>query len=163
MTARRIALDAKDLETRLPDYPGSYYGEAFGTAYSFRPEKGRLIMHHRRYGDMRTQPIDVEEFLCILGFVKFNRNPKGEVVGFTLTSSDEKLNFQGVEFISEPKHKPAQGAEALEVEAGQANILKIRERRDRYIREEDQFMPALEGQVDIRIPEFHGLDCSRIV
>jgi CubicO group peptidase (beta-lactamase class C family) len=48
MTARRIALDAKDVEARLPDYPGSYYSEAFGTAYSFRPEKGRLVMHHRR-------------------------------------------------------------------------------------------------------------------
>jgi hypothetical protein len=45
------------------------------------------------------QPIDADEFLCLLGFVKFNRDAKGEVVGFTLTPSDEKFGFQSVEFI----------------------------------------------------------------
>ncbi len=99
MTANRIMLDAKDLENHLPDYVGSYYSKAFGTVYNFRVENGQPIMHHRRYGDMRVQPIDAEEFFFILGFLKFNRNQNGEVIGFTLTPSDEKFHFQCIEFI----------------------------------------------------------------
>ncbi len=99
MIANQIMLDAKDLETRLPEYLGSYYSDAFSTVYSFRVENGRPLMHHRRYGDMPVQPIDVEEFFFILGFLKFNRNENGDVIGFTLTPSDEKFHFQGIDFI----------------------------------------------------------------
>jgi len=98
MTARRIALEAKDLEARLPGYLGDYYVEMFGAVYTVRRENGRLVLHHRRTGDARMQPIDADEFLCLLGFMKFNRNAGGEVVGFTLTPSDEKFYFQGFEF-----------------------------------------------------------------
>jgi CubicO group peptidase (beta-lactamase class C family) len=99
MTANRILLDSKDLKARLPDYVGSYYSDTFGTVYSIRLENGQPIIHHRRYGDMRVQPIDVEEFFFVLGFMKFNRNQNKEVIGFTLTPSDEKFYFQGVEFM----------------------------------------------------------------
>jgi len=47
---------------------------------------------------MRIEPIDKDEFFFIQGFLKFNRNQNGDVVGFTLTPSDEKFCFQGVEF-----------------------------------------------------------------
>jgi CubicO group peptidase (beta-lactamase class C family) len=99
MTANRIMLDTKDLESRLPDYLGSYFSDTFSIVYTFRTEKGRLVMHHRRYGDMRIEPIDTDEFFFIQGFVKFNRNQKGDITGFTLTPSDEKFNFQGIDFI----------------------------------------------------------------
>jgi CubicO group peptidase (beta-lactamase class C family) len=99
MTANRIMLDAKDLESRLPEYTGSYYSDTFSIIYTFRIVNGRLVMHHRRYGDMRIEPMDTDEFFFIQGFVKFNRNQDGDVIGFTLTPSDEKFNFQGIEFI----------------------------------------------------------------
>jgi CubicO group peptidase (beta-lactamase class C family) len=99
MTANRIMLDTKDLESRLPDYLGSYYSDTFSIIYTFRSENGRLVMHHRRYGDMRIEPIDTDEFFFIQGFVKFNRNQNGDITGFTLTPSDEKFNFQGIDFI----------------------------------------------------------------
>ena len=98
MTARRIALEAKDLVARLPGYPGNYYSEMFGAVYTVRRENGRLVLHHRRTGDAGMQPIDTDEFLCLLGFMKFNRSAGGEVVGFTLTPSDEKFHFQSFEF-----------------------------------------------------------------
>lgn len=98
MTARRIALDAEGLEARLPGYLGDYYSETFGAVYAVRAENGRLVLHHRRTGDARMQPLDTDEFLCLLGFMKFTRNAGGEVVGFTLTPSDEKFHFQGFEF-----------------------------------------------------------------
>lgn len=98
MTARRIALDAKDLEARLPGYLGHYYSETFGAVYTVRRENGRLVLHHRRTGDARMQPIDADEFLCLLGFIKFNRSAGGEIVGFTLTPSDEKFHFQSFEY-----------------------------------------------------------------
>jgi len=91
-------LGTKALESRLPDYTGSYYSDTFAIVYTFRIENGRLVMHHRRYGDMRIEPIDTDEFFFIQGFMKFNRNQNGNVVGFTLTPSDEKFCFQEVEF-----------------------------------------------------------------
>jgi CubicO group peptidase (beta-lactamase class C family) len=99
MTASRIVFDVKEMKARLADYSGSYYSDTFGTVYSFRVKDGQPIMHHRRYGNMRLQPIDVEEFFFVLGFVKFNRNQNGEVIGFTLTPSDENFHFQRIEFI----------------------------------------------------------------
>jgi CubicO group peptidase (beta-lactamase class C family) len=99
MTARRIVLDTKDLESRLHDYLGSYFSDTFSIAYAFRTENGRLVMHHRRYGDMRIEPIDTDEFFFIQGFMKFNRNQSGDITGFTLTPSDEKFHFQGIDFI----------------------------------------------------------------
>jgi CubicO group peptidase (beta-lactamase class C family) len=109
MTANRIMLEAKVLESRLPGYTGSYYSDTFSIVYAFRIENGRLVMHHRRYGDMRIEPIDTDEFFFIQGFVKFNRNQGGEVTGFTLTPSDETFCFQGIEFMkagqAEKTHK----------------------------------------------------------
>jgi CubicO group peptidase (beta-lactamase class C family) len=99
MTADRIALDAKELESRLPAYVGDYYSSTFGVVYSVHSEKGRIVMNQCRYGDMRMQQIGVDEFFFELGFVKFNRNQQGDVTGFTLTPSDEKFCFQGVEFL----------------------------------------------------------------
>jgi CubicO group peptidase (beta-lactamase class C family) len=98
MTANRILLDTKDLESRLPDYLGSYYSDTFSIVYTFRAEDGRLVMHHRRYGDMRLEPIDADEFFFIQGFIKFNRNQNGDITGFTLTPSDENFHFQGIDF-----------------------------------------------------------------
>jgi hypothetical protein len=99
MTASRIMLDAKVLESSLPVYTGSYYSDIFSIVYTSRIEDGRLVMHHRKYGDMRIEPIDKDEFFFVQGFVKFNRDPKGDVIGFTLTPSDESLNFEGFEFV----------------------------------------------------------------
>lgn len=96
--ARRIILDAKEVEARLSDYAGDYYSPTFEVVYGCRVENGRLFMHHRRYGNMPMQPIDAEEFLFILGFAHFNRGSDGEVVGFTLTPSDEGFHFQTIEF-----------------------------------------------------------------
>jgi len=98
MTARRIRLDMKSMEARFPGYAGSSYSDLLGTVYSFRAEKDQLTMHHRKYGDIQMQPVDDEEFLCSLGFLKFTSSPKGEVLGFVLTPSDERFCFQGVEF-----------------------------------------------------------------
>jgi CubicO group peptidase (beta-lactamase class C family) len=98
-TARRIILDAKEVEARVADYAGDYYSPTFEVVYGCRVENGRLFMHHRRYGSMPMQPIDEEEFLFVLGFVHFNRGPDGEVVGFTLIPSDEDFHFQTIEFI----------------------------------------------------------------
>jgi hypothetical protein len=78
---------------------GDYYSSTFGVVYSVHSNNGRLVMNHRRYGDMRMQQIGVDEFFFELGFVRFNRNQNGDVTGFTLTPSDEKFCFQGVEFI----------------------------------------------------------------
>ncbi len=99
MTANRITLNVEDLESKLPSYGGDYYSSTFGVVYSVHSQNGRLVMNHRRYGDMRMQQIDVDEFFFELGFVKFNRNQNGDVTGFTLTPSDEKFCFQGVEFV----------------------------------------------------------------
>ena len=99
MTAHRIILDKNVLKSRLPEYIGSYYSDAFGTVYDFRIRDGQTFMHHRRRGDMGLQPIDEDEFFYISGFVKFNRNPDGEVTGYTLTPSDEHFCFQGIEFM----------------------------------------------------------------
>lgn len=53
-------------------------------SYTFQIVDDRLVMNHRRYGDMRIEPIkDKDEFLFIQGFIKFNRNTAGEVTGFT--------------------------------------------------------------------------------
>ena len=98
MTASRILLDAKVLESHLPEYTGSYYSDAFAIVYTFRIENSRLVMHHRRYGDMRIEPIDKDEFFFIQGFLKFSRNQSGNVVAFTLIPSDEKFCFQPIEF-----------------------------------------------------------------
>jgi hypothetical protein len=87
------------LESSLPVYTGSYYSDIFSIVYTSRIEDGRLVMHHRKYGDMRIEPIDKDEFFFVQGFVKFNRDPKGDVIGFTLTPSDESLNFEGFEFV----------------------------------------------------------------
>jgi CubicO group peptidase (beta-lactamase class C family) len=99
MTANRIPLEARDLASRLPDHLGSFFSETFNIVYTFRAENGRLVMHHRRYGDMRLEPIDTDEFFFIQGFLKFHRNQNGEITGFTLTPSDEKFCFQGIDFI----------------------------------------------------------------
>ena len=99
MTANRIVLDAEDLEAKIPSYLGDYYSSTFGVVYSVHSEKGRIVMNQRRYGDMRMQQIGADEFFFELGFVKFNRNQQGDVTGFTLTPSDEKFCFQGVEFL----------------------------------------------------------------
>jgi len=99
MTANRVRLDTKDLDSRLDDYLGSYFSDTFSIVYTFRTENGRLVMHYRRYGDMRIEPINVDEFFFIQGFMKFNRDQNGEITGFTLTPSDEKFCFQGIEFI----------------------------------------------------------------
>ena len=48
---------------------------------------------------MRIEPIDVDQYFFDQGFMKFNRNQDGDVIGFTLTPSDEKFFFQGIEFI----------------------------------------------------------------
>jgi CubicO group peptidase (beta-lactamase class C family) len=99
MTAHRIILDKNVLKSRLPEYIGSYYSDAFRTVYDFRIRDGQTFMHHRRRGDMRLQPIAEDEFFYISGFVKFNRNPDGEVTGYTFTPSDEYFYFQGIEFM----------------------------------------------------------------
>lgn len=98
MTARRIVLDQTDWESRLQDYLGSSYSDTFSIIYTFRAENGRLVMHHRRYGDLRLEPIDQDEFFFIQGFVKFNRNEQGGITGFTLTPSDEKFHLRRIEF-----------------------------------------------------------------
>jgi CubicO group peptidase (beta-lactamase class C family) len=99
MTANRIKVDTKDLEPRLHDYLGSYFSDTFAIVYTFRIENSRLVMHHRRYGDMRIEPIDKDEFFFAQGFMKFIRNQNGDVTGFTLTPSDEKFHFQGIDFV----------------------------------------------------------------
>lgn len=99
MTANKIIMDVKGLEARLPDYLGSYYGKTFNIVYTFYVSNGRLVMHHRRYGDMRIEPIDRDEFFFDQGFVKFERNQDNKVIGFKLTPSDEKFYFQSFEFI----------------------------------------------------------------
>jgi len=99
MTARRIALDDGELESRLPGYRGSYYCEVLGNGYAVLFDGGRLVVSHRRTGASPAQAIDADEFLRGLGFVKFTRDPNGEVVGFTLTPSDERVGFQGFEFV----------------------------------------------------------------
>jgi len=106
MTAHRIILDATRTQTHLADYEGTYYSESFGIGYRFRAENERLIMHHRRYGDMQTQPIDAEEFLCPQGFLKFTRNQEGEIIGFILTPSDDRFYFQGIEFSKLRRDSP---------------------------------------------------------
>jgi hypothetical protein len=48
---------------------------------------------------MRIEPTDKDEFFFVQGFMKFNRNENGDVVGFTLTPSDEQFCFQEIEFV----------------------------------------------------------------
>ena len=99
MTASPIVLDAEELASRLPGYMGDYYSSTFGVVYSVHSKNGGLVMHHRRYGDMRMKQISADEFFFELGFVKFKRDRNEEITGFTLIPSDEKFCFQGIEFV----------------------------------------------------------------
>jgi CubicO group peptidase (beta-lactamase class C family) len=98
MIANRIMLDLGDFESKLRGYAGDYYSSTFGVVYSIRSKDGRLVVYHRRYGELPAQQTDVDEFFFELGFVKFNRNQNGDVTGFTFTPSDEKFSFQPIGF-----------------------------------------------------------------
>ena len=85
----------------LGDYAGRYYSPELETAYVAREEGGRLVLVHRRHGEVELEPVSENAFrsgLWFMGRVEFDRDETGSVTGMRV-SSDRVRN---VRFQKEP-------------------------------------------------------------
>ena len=72
----------------LHDYVGEFHSEELDTGYKVAVEDGTLVARHRRHGDIRLTRLAGDEFRGSQWFVpvlEFDRNERGEVVGFRIT------------------------------------------------------------------------------
>jgi CubicO group peptidase (beta-lactamase class C family) len=80
--AKMQAFDVNSL--KLTDFVGTFYSDELATEYDFEFEKGKLIRRHYRLTDDELIRIGKDLFSYSMGYMQFERNAKGEVIGFNL-------------------------------------------------------------------------------
>ncbi|UCC28716.1 MAG: beta-lactamase family protein [Phycisphaerales bacterium] len=96
LRADRIAIKKPTPDELREDYAGPYFCDAFGTVYELVETEGRLVVRHRRYGDRELVQTDRDEFMGEVGFLRFERNKQGAVLGFAML--DETFSFRPIYF-----------------------------------------------------------------
>jgi CubicO group peptidase (beta-lactamase class C family) len=91
-----LIVDAHAAGNPSEDVTGDYYCEALGASCAVRETEGRIVLSHRRYGDMDMFLVDTDQFVGSWGFMSFRRDAAGSVVGFDL--SDEIFDFKDMRF-----------------------------------------------------------------
>jgi CubicO group peptidase (beta-lactamase class C family) len=81
-------LDAADeVPPNLPDYSGHYRSEELETSWSVQVKEGRLVLQHRRQGEIPLRPMSRDRFSgSNLGSLQFERDSGGKVTGFKVTT-----------------------------------------------------------------------------
>jgi len=96
MFADRLEINYMTPDQMTKALAGNYYSEALGTVYKIMVKEKCLFICHRRYTDRKLHQTDTDEFLGVLGFVRFKRDGKGNVEGFSIF--DEDFGFKPVVF-----------------------------------------------------------------
>ncbi len=82
---------------KLTDFVGAYYSNELATEYDIEFEKGKLIRRHYRLTDDELSPTGKDFFLYSLGYMQFERDAKGEVIGFNLyINRSKRIEFMKV-------------------------------------------------------------------
>ena len=85
--AKRVEPFTPD-STALGEYTGDYYSDELGTVYTFVVKDGKLLVQHRRHGDITLTPTVSDQFSGSMWFfsrVNFTRDKEKRVIGFRLT------------------------------------------------------------------------------
>lgn len=92
------AFDVNSL--KLTDFVGAFYSSELATTYQIEFEKGKLIRRHYRLTDDELSPVGKDLFSYSLGYMQFERDAKGEVIGFHLYNNRSKrIEFKKMEKI----------------------------------------------------------------
>lgn len=81
---------------KLKEYVGEYYCDELNTTYNLIIRDSKLTAIHMRHPDIELHPTFAEEFISKLWWfsqIGFNRNEKGQILGFTLNCSRVKNLF----------------------------------------------------------------------
>jgi CubicO group peptidase (beta-lactamase class C family) len=81
-------LDSTDeVPPNLPDYAGHYRSEELETAWSVEVKEGKLVLQHRRQGEIPLRSMTRDRFNASnLGSIQFERDSGGKVIGFKITT-----------------------------------------------------------------------------
>ena len=70
----------------LAVYAGTYYSDELGIEYTLRQEGWRLMLRHRKLGDVRLTPTFADGFYGGGWYLTFGRDGDGAVTGFTMST-----------------------------------------------------------------------------
>ena len=87
---------------RLAEYAGAYHSADLDVVYRLRSEDRRLILRHRKLGDVRLTPTFDDGFYGGGWYLTFDRARDGRVRGFTMSSPRARK----VRFRSQPAAAP---------------------------------------------------------
>jgi hypothetical protein len=99
MIATRCEVDV-DLNQIIVKISGHYYSHALGTVCTIKEMHGQLYLSHRRYDDILLHCIDANRFVSAWGFISFQNDASGRVLGFHLT--EELFGFKPILFTRIP-------------------------------------------------------------
>ncbi|HSB11803.1 MAG TPA: serine hydrolase domain-containing protein [Blastocatellia bacterium] len=82
---------------QLAEYTGNYFSDEIDSTYRVAVQEGKLVLLRKKYSPVDLQPAFTDAFttLSILGTIRFSRDEKGRVTGFTL-SAGRVRNFRFV-------------------------------------------------------------------
>jgi CubicO group peptidase (beta-lactamase class C family) len=85
----------------LAEYTGDYYSGELGTVYTFVVKEGKLVVEHRRHGDITMTPTLSDQFSGNAWFfsrVSFTRDNDKRITGFKLTGG----RVRNLRFVKQP-------------------------------------------------------------
>jgi CubicO group peptidase (beta-lactamase class C family) len=78
---------ADEVPPNLPDYAGQYRSEELETSWSVQVKEGKLVLQHRRQGEIPLRPGARDRFSgSNLGSLQFERDSEGKVTAFKVTT-----------------------------------------------------------------------------